>query len=171
MNDFYNKYRGELAPLTLLPECIDAACDELMQVGEPREAVQLLKSIDQLPEPQRSESRSSLVWLLNLIPRPGRFDDAPADDDHVDDDVLEIVEAQHPDGDPKPIARLLKRGVPMPDWVGRDLGVMLDPSDAYRGNKLTVKTNNGEGWRDILSTQIAKRKAGDRFRSLRELGQ
>lgn len=76
MNESYDKYRG-LG--TLSPEGVEAICDELLRVGEPRAAVQILQSLDLLPEPVRSESRRSLACMVQIIPRPivsTKYDDA-----------------------------------------------------------------------------------------------
>jgi hypothetical protein len=175
MSDFYDKYRGGLELIGLAPDWIDVACDELLCAGEPREAVQLLQAFELLPEPVRSKSRSSLIWLLTFVPKPTPASDSSVDSEPPDDGKCIILNHPEyspalealagPEGDARPIARLLKRRVPMPDWIGLELGKMLAPSSEYRGNSLEVKVSKIR-WQGPLATSVRHRDIGNRLRAL-----
>lgn len=180
MDDFYDEYRSGFGAMALSPDAVDAVRDGLLRDDAPREAIEILNALDMLPEPVRSQNRKNLVWLLRFATRLRRMDDC-SEDDNSNSQPMECIELHDPDyspalaalrgtdGDTKPIARLLKSGVPIPDWIGRDLGIMLDPSDAYRGNALIVKV--APNWQKFLPTQIAKRDIGDRVRLLMAAGE
>jgi len=179
MDEFYEGYRSGFGALGLSPDAVDAVCDGLVRDGAPHEAVELLLAFDMLPEPMRSESRRSLVWLLRFLPRPALVNEV-ADDNETSDEALE--EDNQPvddpvwsepsmalfrDGDPVPLAKLLlERRVPSQE-VGHMLGRMLLPSKSYRGFRLTVTFDKRRSiWMDSAKDIALKLKAHRRFQEL-----
>jgi hypothetical protein len=67
-------------------------------------------------------------------------------------------------GDPKAIARLLKNQVPMPAYIGRSLGIMLDPPNGYKGVRLRSSGKAG-----VAERQNAVNKLVDRKRQAEQL--
>lgn len=166
----------------LLVAIDDYECELLISAGEPKEVSEILHSFDYLPPDERRRKRRLLLEVIRYYrqsihstssePTHGLRDDGESTEalPLYDPDYSPALTALKEDGNASPIARLLKQCLPMPVWVGKDLGIMLDPSAEYRGVKLVVKSNTGKRWRELLKTLIAKRDAGNRFRELLEDG-
>ena len=72
-------------------------------------------------------------------------------------------------GDPKAIARLLKDQVPMPAYVGRSLGIMLDPPNGYKGVRLRSSGKAGIAERQNAVKKLVERKRqAEQLRALQD---
>lgn len=74
-------------------------------------------------------------------------------------------------GDPKAIARLLKDQIPMPAYIGRSLGIMLDPPVGYKGVRLFSSGKKGiAGRKKAIGKLLAKRQQAEQLRALQGVG-
>lgn len=163
----------------ILAELVDMECKIILERGEPREAADVIESLLKLPYQESLNKRYALLVLIDRMPS---MHESPVIENDSDEESFKCETPSHPlytpaldalkeNADPKPIAKLLKNKVPMPEWIGLELGIMLDKPNDYRGFSLVVKTNNGKTWRDLLPTLIEKRDVGNRFREMISSGE
>jgi hypothetical protein len=163
----------------ILAALVDMECDMIVERGEPREVIDVIEGLLKLPYQESLNKRYALLVLIGRMPS---MNDSHIIENDSDEESFKCETPSHPlytpalyalkeNANPKPIAKLLKNKVPMPDWVGLELGIMLDKSDGYRGYRLILKTNNGKQWRDLLPTVREKRDVGNRFREMISAGE
>ena len=73
-------------------------------------------------------------------------------------------------GNTRPIGKLLRSGGPVPEEIATALGIMLDPTPAYKGTRLEARAPKRWTTRRLLATYGEKRMVRKEIEAARKSG-